>query len=1007
MIPKELHSPFRECLHSIVVAAPETAPAHLIADIFERMSGQNGPLGEPFGSPFATVCQWLTDAADDAALFDLLLIVLDVLRPTSPSSVIAAFASLRQPLHREGLAVVADVLENHFPELKERYCTFPPTLPALATHSYDIAEDCWGIDWPSISGEYHCLVFGRMLLAASITSVLIVLSDGELCELVASAVQPQAEVLDRFARYYTEMFPHTTLAQIFSMRGARFSVFRLESLNLCDDALGFVALRSPPLATAAALEQIGNLAAAKAHYELAMWEHPETYFDAIVRLRKLVLSLTLPRSELGPALLSQPYELDLLRYPPALQDNARRFDFSSARDAAHALPTFFSPAYIPFFSVAALFDEVFHFHKCVVGHQNSIVELAQLTSGIWMESFDDNLAMASCLAWRLSIWSSLLDAKDPAVIQATPQVLECLSKNFSALAVLLDRAGALPAALESAVKSRRPEFVIRVSKDNVPRIASFLAVRGPVTMPALRSNVHITLRAYDRVEATEMRQWLSLLYAAFSERAVQLESGVVMARLLRELNKCEVDSRPALGTIVLRMLAKDPALDRCLVSAAVEMSEGHKRFWIQWLSQLFYCCPSLNVRFLKHMAEPQQSSTAFDLLVQLRDVECSGIIAGTDYWGALTNALYQKPLDRMRNAIVQFGSFIDKCDDQLYSLDVSAELLEKLIICLTTGGEIDPHFDTLDEWVEYCDSNPPVFFPSRSLAEFFASSPFRSPLFGQPMTRMSIDADGTHEARLRLIRPKGDFRIFCLVSPRLYSFSQRESILMRCISQLVQRHPSCSAKSHFLNYPRSYRIHPRLVAVDSRELASIREIVHPFRGAFSAIRGSTISDDCLLTWVIIRSDGNRNNFLVARNGIAAHFGAIACLQTIFKRILPVIPPLLFGGEGRTVYCPGLFSWSVGVPIPPLTDQIARLIPREFRNGACAAAWQAVADTLAHNQDQVRALIGAFVRGEEGVEERIAKVAIAGDDPWAFNLVHHQMDCANNALRADPVMLAWL
>jgi hypothetical protein len=133
---------------------------------------------------------------------------------------------------------------------------------------------------------------------------------------------------------------------------------------------------------------------------------------------------------------------------------------------------------------------------------------------------------------------------------------------------------------------------------------------------------------------------------------------------------------------------------------------------------------------------------------------------------------------------------------------------------------------TIDEWA----AHPPVFAPAGGLSGFFASALSAHSFFGQPTARIALDAVGPAEARIHLTRVRGESRLVALVPPA----SAASPASSRCWwrqSPASSRPPTCVANAHFLLYPQFYRIHPRLVAVDARELVSLRTTAHPFRRA--------------------------------------------------------------------------------------------------------------------------------------------------------------------------------
>jgi hypothetical protein len=399
-----------------------------------------------------------------------------------------------------------------------------------------------------------------------------------------------------------------------------------------------------------------------------------------------------------------------------------------------------------------------------------------------------------------------------------------------------------------------------------------------------------------------------------------------------------------------------------------------------------------------------------------------------DYWHSIIELLTQKPHDAIYRLVFQFGSFIDQCTEELAALELAAELTEGLIQYLSDNSPMDSRFSTVDEWISYCDSNPPVFVPSKPIPDSFFCPPVKSPIFGHLVSRMSIDSDGVKETCIRLIHYRGESHVFVLLSARLYHFSLRESLFFGVIARMVHRHPACVAKSHFISFPSSYRIHPQIQAVDCRGFVTFREIVRPFKSlkliatarstgkGFVATnaRRAALPGDLLLTWALRGADGNRNNFLFCRQSIATHLGAFACLQTILGKALPTVPSILLSVDRRSICFPGMLNWNVGIAVPPLTDQFKRYLPQAVMAGSFTTAWQVVANALAKNLGKVEVLFGAFLRdqrNEETTLKRIKVMAVTEEQDagpvWAFDLLQHLIESANNNLSADPSMIAWI
>jgi hypothetical protein len=334
----------------------------------------------------------------------------------------------------------------------------------------------------------------------------------------------------------------------------------------------------------------------------------------------------------------------------------------------------------------------------------------------------------------------------------------------------------------------------------------------------------------------------------------------------------------------------------------------------------------------------------------------------------------------------------------------------------------------LEELLTSIEANPPIFRPSRELPDFFQLQPTRTPLFGHLATRFILEVNGQQETLIRLIPLYGESRVFLLLSSRLYRFSQAEFLLLDALSKIFHRHPSVVTKTHFVSYPEPYMIHRRLVAVDSRQVATFGNITRPysFIRLIARARSSEDSvlapqpdfpDDLLLKWAIGGSDGNRNNFLYCRQSIASHYAAFSYLEMLFGSAIRFVPPLLFSVDRQRVFYPGILQGMGGIAFPPLTNQVRRYLPDFVLKGTFSATWLAAANSLGRNIHKVRVLIEAFLpeqRQALGVVERIERMMVVmGKDTdkdesvWGFDLLDHLIECAGQATKVDCTRIAWI
>jgi hypothetical protein len=328
----------------------------------------------------------------------------------------------------------------------------------------------------------------------------------------------------------------------------------LRALNLCNESLGLTAALAPVPSAAAALHQLWQLAAAEFRDALAMWECPSADFHGLSRLRNACIYLRLLRTDLAALLLAPWLSAVGGAWAPAHSSPVRgALHLPGAGGRGAAFTTFLSPAFIPFYGAAALTDEVYHLQKCVVPRQ---------TSSLWTKNFGGNSAVASFLAWRLTVWWSLVECCEWSVHPAERQVRECLSRNHAALAARLDRAGALWLRWRPRGRGAHRTRPSRLGGRRFRVAAGLAGWEEP--WPVVQWALDLALRDYGQADCGSPRPSLALPHAAFADCAAAVKPEKMLRLLLQELDESPAREQPALGAAALPALTGDGALEYCL-----------------------------------------------------------------------------------------------------------------------------------------------------------------------------------------------------------------------------------------------------------------------------------------------------------------------------------------------------------------------------------------------------------------------------------------------------------
>lgn len=991
----------------------------ILKNVLANPNMKGAKLSAALPSPFATVCQWLHEIADDANLVMVIKMLMNVFKPKTLDALAFDISHLKQPIHMTAVRFIKQMFTDDFPEARSYYQRIPQTWALLGGSSHNVEKSVWNVDWFAISERLHVTVFLKMMMPESIVGLVDEFTESEAMGMAVPLIQtlPHSDGFVRFTKYYVSVFPSTKLTEVFSMTatlGVKYpfldrtpfgNMQELDRMNMSEDSLGILKTEYPNLNVAASFHQLCQYKAAKAMYLRQMSEDENCYFAALVKLRACSINITVPLTpELYDKLLRTDASSGTRAVLPFFQDYALRDE-----EMGSLFTTFFCPIYIPYLMNSILFDEVHQMLKIMQQRAPEMV-MAQLeslimsTSSVWLHDLDKQMIMASNFAWRNTIWNRMSEINDPKVIKYKPQIRDSLMINQRSLVSMLARAGAVKTALSLslvvATNYREPR-PMSVNPAVLPRILRFL--NGLSMQPGsiqicrdLRFKTAMSLRNFSMLMGETQgniasQVWFRVLIAVLNCAPQVVEPVPLFTRLLSELNSGDQkmhNDGALLMSLAMWLIERNPPeqLYKVLASFVGQMKDEQRRYWLKWLPQLFYRWSKPPVELLATLIRVIPWTT----VLTLRHIE--NVVQSTETKQVIRDfeaLCREKQQERPFNEYNKIFAFLEDTEAfERLAKSISAHRLLCQVLSLPGGRELPPalveRFSDVDGLAKFCEENRPVFKPTRPyISEFNQLSGFKIPGAYNiaQILRVMIEADGTKEALLRVVTMRGESRTYGLVSPFVYRTSDREYLFTSCIARYIHNHQSSCSRSSFLSYPATYLIHKGLALLDCRPFASMSEIAHPWRisALLAQARANVVEpthsplsykerqtidvpSDLLFKWFVKGSEGNKLNFVFMRQNFASMFSCFSFLHAWFSPRVFCIPSIMFFEDRQKVCMAGFADFSAPQTSfhIALTKNIETLLPKFVLRGSFSTSWMTFATALSKHAEKVRFYMNGLV-----------------------------------------------
>lgn len=650
---KNIHVIYQKALREAFIAGGGFVSMKIIKVMHEYLRKVMNSISQPnLLSAFATIATWI-DEVNNAMnnneitspdLFDNLKLLLEALKPVTPEQLFIDLSCLKQPINQTVCHFILKMLENDFPNLIKLTSIINTIKPLTIGQSFDLASDCWKIDWFSIDSESHISVFMRLISPAELQSLIPYFNTNEMKSIISIILNSTqlSVTFPSFMKYYILYFPRSSLSECFytttsfssmmpyPMLSLYSNIEFLETANITEDALGLLKSESKSFLNSASFLQLSQFRAAKFSFLETMNDDPSHYFYALAELRSIDINLSLHKcSHLRKIILGHPKEntfpvITLPFYPESS-------DSSTQKEIGTRLTSFISKSHIPFLFRSSLEDEVYQCIKVMQQPDSlktyKLEELTRISNTAWLKALDRNMMMTSNFVWRLTILNEFLLnnelANETGIIKNIQEIID-INKNL--LSYLLSHSGATRDGLEYFMRSPDKKCVY-VSTQNYSRVCQFLEglfrsnkvkcenvfsiqispsqtglsssksepwILNDTSLEKLKIKCNLLMRDFARCNL-KGRKWLDALFYMFMHHydRIVADSDNLFKRILQDLNNLTIFESQNHIAMLLCMMKKNQSLVPILNQEFPRLKVEIRLSFLKWLPQLICCSTDL------------------------------------------------------------------------------------------------------------------------------------------------------------------------------------------------------------------------------------------------------------------------------------------------------------------------------------------------------------------------------------------------------------------------------
>ena len=304
------------------------------------------------------------------------------------------------------------------------------------------------------------------------------------------------------------------------------------------------------------------------------------------------------------------------------------------------------------------------------------------------------------------------------------------------------------------------------------------------------------------------------------------------------------------------------------------------------------------------------------------------------------------------------------------------------------------------------------------------------------ISSMSFNADGKHEAILKLTSIRGDTASFMLVSSSKYHYNSREDTFFSYFAKLLSGHPNLKGRSPIFFYPKTYMVYQDFLIIPVQKFTTIQDLIgnetsiraimeaskdvnirDMSPAAFHQRRKYNISDDVLFRWFVKGASGSLTNYCFMRNSFASCLGSIFSLRMVFNSPLSHIPTLTLFNDRVRVSMSEIMSIPATQSPLPFTSQICGMRPAFVLHGSFATAFLTNASVYLDYKDEIALVLQALSIERKVIQftmHKAKQMASSIDentdkffDPFPFAIVEYIIETSSNAFKSQSGGFAWL
>lgn len=864
---------YKYALKDSVKYGGEYVSSRILTDVSDYLKSLNKVIAPIQATPFSTVIRWSIDNASDQSLNKILDSLLEAFKPQSAAHLVLEIPRLPIPLPTSIYANIEKLVDEYKPVLKRPQLMFYGTQSAGDQFESAIWNNAWSLQIPNS----HIYIFAQLFFPQEISKVVNYMNEQRLKTILIIGLEVVAQQLNRFIRYYINMFPTTSLADVFystilyahdlplPSKSVFANVEYLNNVTMPDDAFGAIINDSGKFRIPLGYHMLCHFEAARGCYLNEMEDNEKDYPLGLFLLRPCVLNLDFASMDSNqlqtyinlPSISSYALNLPMIKlFTPENELHA------AVKSIYYPNSRFFLPS-LTAVQRLTIFEECIALLRCVSKAPIDQMGIAKWTT-MGVNSLDKNCTIISNIGFKIN----QIRAREKQLARSA-QNFAFVNTNFAS--ILLSSSYAMKKAVKLFVISLMPpeinhailmlpnpqqpqtqpqppqppqaidlRYGMQVLSQNIPRLYNMftkLPMHNAQTIPALKTRLEYFLTLHDM--SSFMKQFqnkqlsnpsyhLKLLMFIFANLPTELNIQAIYQVLSQRIIPQSIVPQSLEYTnmaiaLAFAMVRKFPqSVNLFYQNILGQFKPDQTSVWFIWLPHIFSVFDNPPTDFLKKIMSADQHR--FKAI--LRNALGCESAKNPKNLEEIARALSKTQEGANLNEYDQSLVWANEIEGDIEAYNTAVEVHLRLAEEIAGSHDISPVVKSItgENVLEYVLQHPPYFKTDMTAIEPKGSSHFRFPMLNSQCFHADIYAPGDREARITFTMMNGQNISFSLLSSMMFKPNFSEEIFLYCTRLFIRNHPAFKFRSFFIAHPQLYYIHKQLLLVSGGSYIGLGEL---------------------------------------------------------------------------------------------------------------------------------------------------------------------------------------